>query len=159
MDIVEAAGEPSRVAVKGTSGQPGRAGAPVPGHHPVVQREPKRRQLLVVHRERRQTLECVPQVVPEEAGEPAGKGRSPIGQGCPLKASKQPARHGERIWARGRRLQDRDRIRREVRPAGVAARPGTLEQAHPGQIAERLRDVDRARRRDRSGQLPGADEG
>jgi hypothetical protein len=82
MDVVEAASQPSSVAVERATGQPGRAGAPVPRHHPVVQREPKRRQLLVVDRERWQAFERVPQVVPEKAANPPANGGAPSDRLC-----------------------------------------------------------------------------
>ena len=59
MDLVEAAGQPPTVAVERPAAEPGVAGPPVPGDDPVVEREPERRQVLVVGRDRRQPLEDV----------------------------------------------------------------------------------------------------
>ena len=134
------------------------AGPPVPGDDPVVERQPQRRQALVVGRDRRQPLEDVPEVVaeePDEAAEEArGIGRHDRGR---VEPGEQPARHGERVRAGGRRLQDGDRVGGEVRPAGVAAGPGALEDGQPGQVAEGLGGVDGARRGDAVGQPPQAE--
>ena len=75
MDLVEAASQPALVAIQRPAGEPCRPRPAIPRHDPVVEREPKRRQLLVVDRNRWQVLEGMAKVVPEEAHEPAGEGR------------------------------------------------------------------------------------
>ena len=125
------------------------AGPPVPGDDPVVEGEPERREVLVRRRDGRQPLEHAAQVVAEEADQPAEERRR-IGrddEGA-VEAGDEAARDRERVRAGGRRLEDRDRIGCQVGPAGVASRPGALEQDEAGQVAKRLGGVDRARRGD-----------
>ena len=138
MDVVEPAGQPAAVAVERPAAEPGVAGPAVPGDDPVVQREPQRRQVLVGRGDGRQPLEHGAQVVAEEADEPAEERRR-VGRDderCPVEAGDEAAGDGERVRSGGRRLQDRDRIRGQVGPAGVAARPGALEQDQARQVAE-----------------------
>ena len=53
--------------------------------------------------------------------------------------------HRERVGPGGGRLQDRDGIGCQVRPARVAPRAGAFEQGQARQVAERLGGVDGAR--------------
>ena len=135
---------------------------PIPGDDPIVQREPQRRQVLVGRGDGRQALEDGADVIAEEADQPAEERRR-IGRDDdrPVEASDQSAGDRERVGAGRRRLEDRDGIGGEVGPAGVAPRPGALEQDEARQVAERLGRIDRARagdtrsgrRRSRSGAL------
>ena len=126
MDVVEAPRQPPTVAVERPAAEPGVAGPPIPGDDPVVEREAEQRQLLVGGCDRRQPLEAAPEVVAEEAGQPAEERRRVGGRRRRRRRGGRRARraHGERVGARRRRLEDRDRIGGEVRPAGVAARAG-----------------------------------
>ncbi len=67
--------EPPDVPVEGPTAEPGPAVAPIEGDRPVVEREPQRGQVLVVDGDQGQSLERVPQVVAEEADEPADERR------------------------------------------------------------------------------------
>ena len=142
MDVVEAASQPALVAIQGPAGQPGRPGPAIPGHDPVVQRA-ERRQLLVVGRDGRQALEGVAEVVPEESRQPAGEWWGIRGERRRIEPGDEAARDGERVRSGRRGLQDGDRVGREVGPAGVAS-GRALEQADPGQVAERFDDIDRS---------------
>ena len=146
VDLVEPARQPPPVTVEGPPAEPGMAGPPVPGDDPVVEREPERREVLVRRRDGRQPLEHAAQVVAEEADQPAEEWRR-IGRDDegPVEAGDKAARDGERVRAGRRGLEDRHRIGRQVGPAGVASRPGALEQDEAGQVAKRLGGVDRAR--------------
>ena len=144
MDLVEAAGQPALVAVQRPASEPGRPRPAIPRHDPVVQREPQRRQLLVVDRKRRQPLEGMAEVVPEEADEPAGERRGFGGEWRRVEPGDEAARYGERVRSRGRRLQDGHRVGREVGPPRIASRARAFEQADPGQVAERFDDIDRS---------------
>ena len=156
MDVIEPFREAPTVAVHGTAAQPGVAGPTVPCDHPVVERQPQRRQPLVVHRDRRQALEDVPEVVAEEPHEAADEGRRvrPVAE-ARIQPADEASSDGERIGTGGRRLENRHRIRREVAPAGVPSRPRTLEQDQPGRsrkasaasIGRTLATRDRRRRR------------
>src|SRR3954471_5073131 len=57
VDAVEPADQAEPVAVERPSGEPGVARAPIPGHDPVIEREPERRQVLIGRGDRRQMLE------------------------------------------------------------------------------------------------------
>ena len=155
MDVVEPARQAASVAVERPAAEPRVAGPPVPGHDPVVQRQPEERQTLVVGGDRRQPFERVAQVVAEEADEPAEEPRR-VGRhhDGAVESRHQPARHGERVGPGGRPLEDRDRVGGEVGPAGVAARAGALEEGEPGQVAERLGHVDRPGRREAVREAP-----
>ena len=146
MDVVEPPRQPAPVAVERSPADPGVAGPTVPGHDPVVEREPEGRQVLVDRRDRRQPLEAGAEVVAEEADE-ATEERRDVGRDerRPVEPGDQPAGDRERVRPGGRRLEDRDRVGGEVRPACVAAGPGALEQDQAGQVAERLGHVDGAR--------------
>ena len=158
VDVVESAGEASGVAVERATADPGMPRPPIPGDDPVVEREPERRQALVVRGDRRKPLQGVPEVVAQEPDEAAeerrGVGRDDRGR---VQAGDEPARDRERVRAGGRRLEDRDRVGGQVRPAGVAARAGTLEEGQPRQVAERLGGVDGPGGGDPIGQATQAD--
>ena len=121
-------------------------GPPVPGDDPVVQGEAQERQPLVVGRDRRQPLEGVPEVVAEEADQPAEEARR-VGRDDdrPVEPGDEPARDRERVRPGGRAPRGR---RPDRRSGSVqrALRPGRAlsSRARPGQVAERLGHVDRA---------------
>ena len=85
-------------------------------------------------------------VIAEEADQPAEERRR-IGRDDdrPVEASDQSAGHRERVGAGRGGLEDGDRIGGEVGPAGVAPRPGALEQDEARQVSKRLGRIDRAR--------------
>ena len=109
------------------------AGPPIPGDDPVVEREPERRQALVVGGDRRQPLEDVAEVVAEEADEPAEERRR-IGRddGRRVEPGDEPAGDGERVRPGGGRLEDGDGIGGQV--VQRALRPGRAlsSRASPG---------------------------
>ena len=139
--------EPLRVAVDGPAADPGRAGAAVPGHDPVVEREPEQRQALVVGGDRRQPLEGVAKVVGEVADEPAEERRC-VGirwrRRGRVEAADQAARLGERVGPGRRGGEQLDRVGGEVRPARPSPGSGGLEQGETGQFAKQLGGVDRS---------------
>ncbi len=153
MDIIEPASQAAPVAIERPTADPGVTRPPIPGHDPVVEGEPERREILVGRGDRRQPLQAGTQVVAEEPDEAAEEGRGiRRDDDRAIEPTDEPSRNGERIRAGGRRLEDRDRIGDEVRPACVATRSGTLEQDEPGQIAECLGSIDRPRPRHAVGQ-------
>ncbi len=155
MDLVEASGEAPRVAVERPSGQPGVSGPPVPGDDPVVQREPQHRQALVVHRDRWQTLEGMPEVVAQEAHQAAGEPRGVGGHDDrPVEPGHEPAGDGERVVPGGGRFEHGNGVRGQVGPAGVPAWPRALQKGQAGQVAEGFRHIDRAHRGETVGQPP-----
>ena len=97
-----------------------------------------------------------PEVVAEEADQPAGERRR-VGRSTSDRPSSRARAGGRRRTGPARRPVTRGprRISGQVRPAGVATGSGALEQGETGQVAERLGDVDRrAQRRRRSRQPP-----
>jgi hypothetical protein len=120
-----------------------------------VQPEPHRRKPLVVDRDRRQSLQGMPEVIAEEAHQ-ATQERGRVGRHDrrAVEASKQPARHREGIRAGRRCIDDRDRIRGQIGPPSVPSGPGALQQRKAGQVAECLRGIDRPEVRDPIGQSP-----
>ena len=153
MHVIEPAREPAPVAIERPAADPGVPRPPIPGDDPVVERESQRRQVLVLRSERGEPLEHGAQVVAEEADEAAQeRGRVRRDEDRPIEARDEPPGDRERVGAGGGRFEDRDRVGGEVGPAGVAAGSGALEQDEPGQVAERLRGVDRARFGDPVGQ-------
>ena len=89
---------------------------------------------------RRQPLEPSPEVVAEEADQAAEERRRvrrPSTGGSVEPRRGAGARPANGSAAGRRRLEDRDRVGGQVRPAGVAARPGALEQGQARQVAER----------------------
>ena len=149
MDVVQAPREPPTVAIERTATQPRMARPPIPGDHPVVEREAKRRQALVVLRDRGQTLQDVPQVVSDEpheaAQEPWGVGRDDMRR---IQPPDEPAGHGEGVRPGGGRLEHRHGIGGQVGPARVPAGPRAFQQGQARQVAERLGDVDGSSTRD-----------
>ena len=144
MDVVEAARQSSAVAVERPPAEPGVTGPPIPGDHPVVQREAQERQVLVGRRDRRQAFEDGAEVVPDEADQPAEKRRR-IGRErrpASVQPGDQAARHREWVRTGRGRLQHGHGIRGQVRPASIATGSRALEQTEPGQVPERLGDVD-----------------
>ena len=83
----------------------------IPGDDPVVEREPERRQFLVVDRDRRQALEGVAKVVAEEAHEAAGERRG-------LRPGRRASRRA------GRRGGARRRTDPDPPPVPPGRRPG-----------------------------------
>ncbi len=107
-----------------------------------MQRQPEDGQFLVDAGEFRQALEAPREVVSEVADEPATEGGQVRAGGArPVEAGEDRPGRGERIAPVRRALQDRHRVRGQVRPAGVAARPGALEDREAGQVAEPLGDI------------------
>ncbi len=146
MHVVEPTSQASPIAIEGPTADPGMARPPVPGDDPIVEREPERRQVLVGRRERGQALEDRADVVAQEADEPAEEWRRIRGDDDrPIEAGHEAARDCERVRPGGRRLEDGDRVCRQVGPARVAARSCALEQDEARQVAEGLGGIDRAR--------------
>ena len=96
MDVVEPAGQAASVTIERPAADPGVAGPPIPGDDPVMERQPKRRQVLVDRRARGQPLEDRAEVVAEEADQAAEEGRD-IGRDerCRVEAGDQAARDGK----------------------------------------------------------------
>ena len=144
VNVVEPAGEPTLVAVDGAAAEPCLPGPPIPRHHPVVERQSDRRQPLVVERDRRQAFQHVPEVVAEEPGQPAEEARRiRPGQRRRIEPGEEAPGDRERVGTGRRGVEDGHRVGGQVRPAGVPARTGALEQDETRQVAERFRDVDR----------------
>ena len=153
MDVIEPAGQPSAVGIERPSAQPGVPGAAVPGHDPVVEGEPQRRQVLVGRRDLGQPFQRGAQVIAEEADQAAEEWRGVGGDDRrPVEPRHQPPRHRERVRARGGRFEDGHRVGDKVRPARVATRAGALEEHEARQVTERLGGVDRAGAGDPIGQ-------
>ena len=146
VDLIEPSRQTASIAVEGATAEPGVARAPIPGDDPIVQGEPQRRQVLVGRGDRRQSLEDGPDVIAEEADQPAQERRR-IGRDDhrPVEAGDQSAGHRERVGAGRGCLEDGDGIGGEIGPAGVAPRPRALEQDEARQVAECLGRIDRAR--------------
>ena len=143
MDVVEAARQASAVAVQRPAAEPRVTGPSIPGDHPVVQGEAQDRQVLVGRRDRRQAFEDGAEVVADEADQPAEKGRCICrNDDPPVQPGDQAACHREWVRTGRGRLQHGHGIRGQVRPASVATGPRALEQTEPGQVPERLGDVD-----------------
>ena len=148
VDVVETAGQTSSVAIERPAAEPGMTGPPIPGDDPVVEREPKRRQALIVDRDRRQALQDVPEVVAEEPDEAAEE-----------RAARRPARPASRRDGRARRRatangsgpaagDSRTATGSAVRYVQRALRPGRAlsSSASPGRSRNGLGDIDRAGR-------------
>ena len=153
VDVIEPARQAASVAIERATADPGMARPPVPGDDPIVEREPKRRQVLVGGRDGRQPLEDRAEVVAEEADEAAEEWRR-IGRDDdrPVEAATSRRATANGSGPAAGDLEDGDRIRREVGPARVAPGPRALEQDEARQVAERLRGIDRARAGDPVGQ-------
>ena len=147
MDVVQSASQATRVAVQGAAAQPGVTGPAVPGHDPVVERQPQRRQVLVGGHDGRQVFERRSHVIAEEADQPAQERRG-VGRhdDRAVEARNEPAGDGEGIRTRRGRLQDRDRVGGQVGPARVAPRSSALEQDQAREIPEGLGGIDRPAR-------------
>ena len=153
VDLIEPSRQPPPIAIECAAAEPRVSRPPVPGDHPVVEGQSEGRQVLVGWGDRRQPLERGAEVVAEEADQAAEERRRVRrDDDRPVEPRDKPARHRERIRTGRRRLQDRDGIRREVRPARIASRSGALEQDEAGQVAKRLGGIDRASTRDAVGE-------
>ena len=128
MDIVEPARQASGVAVERPAAEPGEAGPSVEGDDPVVERQPKRWQVLIGGGDRRQALERPAEVVPEEPDEPAQEARR-IGR------ARSASRRGDRPGC-GRPRRDR------VPPR---ATPGPRSGRRSGRSSGRCARVGRSR--------------
>ncbi len=153
MDVIEAARQPASVAIERATADPGVTGLAVPGDDPIVEGEPKHRQVLVRGCDSRKPLEHRPEVVAEEPDEPSQEWRR-IGRDHdrPVESRDEPSSDREWIGTRRGRFEDRDRIGRQIRPARIAPGSGALEEDQPVEIAERLRGIDRSKPGDPIGQ-------
>ena len=112
-----------------------------------MQGEAKRRQVLVGRDDGRQAFQDGPEVVAEEADQPAEErrrtGRDDDGT---VEARDQPAGDGEGVGAGRGGLQDGDRVGGEIWSSGVALRPRAFEQGEARQVPGGLGGIDGARR-------------
>ena len=157
VNVVQAARQPAAVPVEGAATDPGMAGPAVPRHDPVVEGQAEQREVLVRRRDRGQALERRTKVVSEEPDEPSEErrrtGRDDDGA---VEPGDQPPGDRERVGACGGRFEDRDRVRDEIRPTGIPAGAGALEEGQAGEVAEGLGSIDGPGRGDPVRQPPEA---
>ena len=157
VNVVEAARQPAAIPVEGPAADPGMAGPAVPRDDPVVEGESQQREVLVGRRDRGQALERRAQVVAEEPDEPSEeRRRTGRDDDRAVEPGDQPPRDGEWVGAGGGRFEDGNRVGDEIRPAGIPAGSGALEEGQAWEVAEGLGSIDGPGRRDAVREPPEA---